>query len=224
MTLKIGGKQYQSSKKNQNIIRLFLACFLVISSGCATNDLPKLPSATVHPSLTKDINNYSYLIGPGDSLDIFVWRNPEASGTYTVRPDGKINTALVDDLAASGKTPTELAREVEQVLKTYIKEPVVSISVGNFVGPYSEQVRVLGEAVEPQAINYKENMTLFDVMIEVGGLTEYADGNNSRLIRVINNQQKQFGIRMDDLLTDGDIQANVDILPGDIIIIPEAWF
>ncbi|MGR5324820.1 XrtA/PEP-CTERM system exopolysaccharide export protein [Vibrio alfacsensis] len=192
--------------------------------GCTTNDLPSLPTATIHPSLTEDINNYRYLIGPGDSLTISVWGNPEASGTYTVRPDGMISTQLVDDIVVAGKTPTFLARELEAQLSVYIRDPIVSISVDTFVGPFSEQVRVMGEALEPQAINYKENMTLFDVMIEVGGLTDFADGNNARLIRVIKNQQKQFGLRMDDLLRDGDIEANVDILPGDIIIIPEAWF
>lgn len=212
---------HQSYQKVKQI--LAFGCVLLMV-GCATNDLPRLPTATIHPSLTKDISNYRYLIGPGDSLTISVWGNPEASGTYTVRPDGMISTELVDDIVVSGKTPTFLARELEAQLSVYIRDPIVSISVGTFVGPFSEQVRVMGEALEPQAINYKENMTLFDVMIEVGGLTDFADGNNARLIRVINNKQKQFGLRMDDLLRDGDIEANVDILPGDIIIIPEAWF
>lgn len=208
----------------QRIKSLFIISFTLLSIGCATSDLPALPTATVHPSLTKDINEYRYLIGPGDSLEISVWGNPEASGTYTVRPDGMISTTLVDDIVASGKTPTFLARELEAQLSVYIRDPIVSISIDTFVGPFSEQVRVMGEALEPQAINYKENMTLFDVMIEVGGLTDFADGNNARLIRVIDDKQKQFGLRMDDLLRDGDIEANVDILPGDIIIIPEAWF
>lgn len=202
-----------------------LICSSLLVVGCSSQQpLKSLPTATVHPSLTKDISNYRYLIGPGDSLEISVWGSPEASGTYTVRPDGMISTALVDDLIVSGKTPTTFARELEKELSTYIRDPIVSVFVAGFVGPFSEQVRVLGEATEPQAINYKENMTLFDVMIEVGGLTDFADGNDARLIRVINNQQEEFGLRMDDLLRDGDIQANVDILPGDIIIIPEAWF
>ncbi len=203
---------------------ILICCSLLIVSGCSTQQLDTLPMATIHPSLTKDIDNYRYLIGPGDSLSISVWGSPEASGTYTVRPDGMVSTALVDDLVVSGKTPTALSRELEKELSTYIRDPIVSVFVQGFVGPFSEQVRIMGEALEPRAINYKEDMTLFDVMIEVGGLTDFADGNNARLIRVINNEQKQYVLKMDDLLRDGDIKANVDILPGDIIIIPEAWF
>ncbi|KLV00996.1 sugar ABC transporter substrate-binding protein [Photobacterium aphoticum] len=201
-----------------------LAALLIAVSGCSSNDLPLLPSATPQPSLTKNISDYKYLIGPGDSLSIFVWGNPEISGGYVVRPDGMISTSLVDDLPASGRTPTELARSLEAHLAEYVRDPIVSVMVSGFVGPYSEQVRVIGEASSPQAINYRENMTLLDVMVEVGGLTEFADGNDARLIRVINGQQKQFNLKMADLVRDGDIRANIDILPGDIIIIPESWF
>ncbi len=210
----------------QKLHRSILMCCSLLVVGCSMPQLglDSLPTATIHPSLTKDIDNYRYLIGPGDSLSISVWGSPEASGTYTVRPDGMVSTALVDDIVVSGKTPTTLARELEKELSTYIRDPIVSVFVEGFVGPFSEQVRVMGEALEPQAINYKENMTLFDVMIEVGGLTDFADGNSARLIRVIDNEQREFVLKMDDLLRDGDIQANVDILPGDIIIIPEAWF
>ncbi|MGF1685673.1 polysaccharide export protein [Photobacterium japonica] len=202
------------------------ACVALVMamSGCSSNDLPLLPSATPQSSLTKNINDYKYLIGPGDSLSIFVWGNPEISGSYMVRPDGMISTSLVDDLPASGRTPTDLARSLEAQLAEYVRDPIVSVMISGFVGPYSEQVRVIGEASSPQAINYRENMTLLDVMVEVGGLTEYADGNDARLIRVINGQQKQFNLKMADLVRDGDIYANIDILPGDIIIIPEAWF
>lgn len=206
------------------IQRIFGLSCVLLALGCTTNNLPTLSTATVHPSLTKDINNYRYLIGPGDEIDIDVWGNPEASGEYTVRPDGMISTALVDDIVVTGKTPTELARELEKKLSDYVRDPIVSISITEFVGPFSEQVRVMGEAVAPQALSYKKNMTLFDVMIQVGGLTDFADGNNARLIRVIFDKQKEFGLRIDDLMRNGEIQANVDILPGDVIIIPEAWF
>ncbi|MDC0609945.1 polysaccharide export protein [Vibrio sp.] len=202
---------------------LILTYFALMLAACS-NSLPELPTATVHASLTKNINDYSYLIGPGDKLNVFVWGNPEVSGNYTVRPDGMITTSLVEDISASGKTPTELAREIEAKLSQYIREPIVSVIVDGFTGPFSEQVRVIGEASEPKAISYTENMTLLDVMIEVGGLTEYADGNDASLIRVVNGEQKQFALRIDNLLTNGDIRANIDILPGDIIIIPEAWF
>ena len=212
-------------KKGKCLIILVIAfIFTTLLAGCSSSNLQKLPSATTHPSLTKNINDYNYLIGPGDSLNIFVWGNPEISGTFDVRPDGKISTSLVDDIDASGRTPTDLARSIEARLSEYVRDPIVTVIVQDFVGPYSEQVRVIGEASQPKAINYRENMTLLDVMVAVGGLTEYADGNDARLIRVINGQQRQFGLKMGDLIRDGNIQANIDILPGDIIIIPEAWF
>ncbi len=175
--------------------------------------MQNLPSATTHPSLTKNINDYNYLIGPGDSLNIFVWGNPEISGTFDVRPDGKISTSLVDDIDASGRTPTELAHSIETRLAEYVRDPIVTVTVQDFVGPYSEQVRVIGEASQPKAINYRENMTLLDVMVAVGGLTEYADGNDARLIRVINGQQRQFGLKMGDLIRDGDIQQTSIFCP-----------
>ncbi|MDO6705903.1 XrtA/PEP-CTERM system exopolysaccharide export protein [Photobacterium sp. 1_MG-2023] len=193
-------------------------------AGCSSNSLSSLPTATPQPSLTKNINQYKYLIGPGDALTIFVWGNPEISGGYIVRPDGMLSTSLVDDVPASGRTPTELARSLEARLAEYVRDPIVSVIVNGFVGPYSEQVRVIGEAQQPMAINYRENMTLLDVMVAVGGLTDFADGNDARLIRVIGGQQKAFALSLGDLLRDGDIRRNVDILPGDIIIIPEAWF
>jgi len=192
-----------------------------VFSGCSSNSLP---TATVQPSNTTDVNSYRYLIGAGDVLNIFVWRNPEVSGSFVVRPDGMITTSLVEDIKVSGKTPTELARSIEEILATYLRDPIVTVTVASFVGPFSEQIRVIGEATEPQAINYTQHMTLLDVMIQVGGLTEFADGNDAVLIRVENGKQKEYEIFIDELLRDGEIKANVDMLPGDIIIIPEAWF
>jgi polysaccharide export outer membrane protein len=191
-------------------------------SGCANNNT--LPRATVQSSLTTTVDNYQYLIGPADTLSIFVWRNPELSGTFIVRPDGMISTSLVEDVPVSGKTPTQLARDMEQILAKYIRDPVVTVSVNNFVGPYSEQVRVIGQATNPQAVNYRQYMTLLDLMIAVGGLTEFAAGNKAKLVRTTNGSQRTYDIRLDELIRDGNISANVDILPGDIIIIPEAWF
>ncbi|BBO28790.1 MAG: XrtA/PEP-CTERM system exopolysaccharide export protein [Pseudomonadota bacterium] len=191
-------------------------------TGCSGTS--NLPQATTRPSLTTDVNDYKYLIGPGDSLTIFVWRNPEISGSFIVRPDGKVTTALVEDLDVSGRTPTMLAREIEEKLATYINNPRVTVSVNGFSGPLSEQVRVIGEATNPRAINYTEHMTLLDLMIAVGGLTEFADGNDAKLIRVVDGRQTTFKIAIEDLISDGDISKNVDMLPGDIVIIPEAWF
>ena len=200
------------------IIALLLA---QIISACSTNHLP---TATLHPSNTADINSYKYLIGAGDVLNIFVWRNPEVSGSFVVRPDGMITTSLVEDIKVTGKTPTELARSIEKILGTYLRDPIVTVTVNSFVGPFSEQIRVIGEATEPRAINYTQHMTLLDVMIQVGGLTEFADGNDAVLVRIEDGTQKQYKIMIDSLLKNGEISANIDMLPGDIIIIPEAWF
>lgn len=167
---------------------------------------------------------YEYLIGAGDSLNIFVWRNPELSQTATVRPDGKISVPLVEDLDVTGKTSTELAREIEEILSRYVRDPLVTVIVGGFVGPYSEQIRVLGEAVNPQAIPYRNNMTALDVMIVVGGLTDFAAGNRTWLIRTVEGEKLQTRVRLEDLLQDGDITANVKVAPGDVFIIPQAWF
>lgn len=189
---------------------------------CSSNNV--LPEATLHPSYTTDINDYKYLIGPGDSVNIFVWRNPELSGSFSVRPDGMITTRLIEDIEVTGRTPTQLARELEEQLSVYINNPRVSVTIGGYVGPFSEQVRVIGEATNPRAVNYKENMTLLDLMISVGGITEFADGNNTQLIRIENGEQKVYRVFIDDLIRDGDISRNVDMLPGDILIVPEAWF
>lgn len=205
--------------KKLKIVALILLTQLVIS--CSS---PTLPSATIHSSNTVDITSYKYLIGAGDVLNIFVWRNPEVSGTFVVRPDGMITTSLVEDIQVSGKTPTELARSIEKILATYLRDPIVTVTVNNFVGPFSEQIRVIGEAAHPQSINYTQDMTLLDVMIRVGGLTEFSDGNDAVLVRIENGEQKQYNIYIKDLIKDGEIKANIDMLPGDIIIIPEAWF
>ena len=204
-------------KKITFLVFLFTTQFLV---GCQTTTLPP---ASVHASTT-DVDSYKYLIGAGDIVNIFVWRNPEVSGTFTVRPDGMITTSLVEDIEVSGKTPTELARTIEGILSTYIKEPVVTVTVNKFNGPFSEQIRVIGEATSPQAINYTQQMTLLDVMISVGGLTQFANGNRAKLVRVENGEQKQYDVLIEDLIKNGDISANVDVLPGDIIVIPETWF
>jgi len=191
-------------------------------TGCTNTST--LPEATTRASLTTDVNNYQYLIGPGDRLNIFVWRNPELSAQVVVRPDGKVTTSLVEDLDVAGKTPTMLAREIEDALSTYVNSPRVTVNVNNFSGPLSEQVRVIGEAAQPKAVNYSEHMTLLDLMISVGGLTNFADGNGAKLIRVIDGEKRVFELNIDDLIREGDIKENVDMLPGDVVIIPEAWF
>jgi polysaccharide export outer membrane protein len=165
-----------------------------------------------------------YLIGPGDNLQIFVWRNPELTTTVPVRPDGRISVPLVEDMPAVGKTPTTLARDLEQVLKQYVQEPIVNVIVTGFVGPFGQQVRVVGEAAKPQAIPYRANMSVLDVMIDVGGLTKFASGNRAIIIRKADGKDVEHRVRLDDLLKDGDVTANVKMLPGDILIVPQSYF
>jgi polysaccharide biosynthesis/export protein len=168
--------------------------------------------------------DYTYLIGPGDTMEIFVWGNEELTSSGIVRPDGKFTTRLVEDLEASGKTSTQLARDIEKAYSEYVKHPVVSVIVNGFIGVPDQQVRVVGEATQPTSVPYRRHMTLLDLMIDVGGMTEYASGNDSILVRTENGTMNSFGLRLDDLLKDGDISANLNLMPGDIVIITESWF
>lgn len=179
---------------------------------------PAAPRGMVDP------NSETYLIGPGDNLDIFVWRSPDLSAKVPVRPDGKISIPLVEDVTAVGKTPSVLARELEEKLKAYVKEPIVTVIVSNFVGPFSQQVRVIGEAAQPRAIPYRANMTILDVMIEVGGLTRFAAGDRAVVVRNFNGQQQTIKARLDGLIRDGDVTDNIAMRPGDIVIIPQRYF
>jgi polysaccharide biosynthesis/export protein len=193
-------------------------------TGCGRSATGQLPAATfVSPA---EGPGPDYVIGPLDGLNIFVWRNPELTTSVTVRPDGRITVPLISDLAATGKTPTQLSKDIEEQLKTYIQNPIVSVIVSGFTGPFAQQVRVVGEATSPAAIPFRANMTLLDVMISVGGLTDFAAGNRARLVRydAESNSQKEFGLRISNLLKDGDTSANVRIQPGDVIIIPESFF
>ena len=167
--------------------------------------------------------DYNYKIGPGDNLNIVVWRNPELSMMVPVRPDGKVSAPLIDDLDAMDKNPTTLARDIEKELGKFIRDPVVTVIVTGFVGPYSEQVRVVGEAAKPQTLPYKQKMTALDVMIAVGGMTEFADGNRASILRTSENNA-QYSVRLKDLSKRGDVAANVEMKPGDILIIPQSWF
>ena len=199
--------------------RFFAKCLLVCAAaglaGCATT-YPPAPA-------TVDNADYNYLIGPGDNLNIVVWRNPELSTSVPVRPDGKITTSLVEDLPVTGRDSTTLAREIEQALGKYIRDPVVTVLVTGFVGPYSQQIRVRGEAAKPQTLSYKQKMTVLDVMIAVGGITDFADGNRATLLRT-SEGNKQYTVRLKDLVKRGDVSANVEVKPGDVLIIPQSWF
>lgn len=165
-----------------------------------------------------------YVIGPGDQLSIFVYRSPELSAEVPVRPDGRISTPLIPDMTAAGKTSTALGKDLQERLKDYVKDPIVTVMVRGFVGPFDKQIRVIGEATDPQAIPYRDHMTVLDVMIAVKGLTKFAAGNNAQIVRRVGNQRKIFHVRLSDLMKDGDIDQNVDMQPGDTLIIPQTWF
>lgn len=188
-------------------------------SGCATSE--RYPAA---PTQASQMSDWNYLIGPGDNVNIFVWRNPEVSGSFPVRPDGKMTAHLVEDMPASGKTPSQLARDLEKALSKYIQEPIVTVVVSGGVGPFSQQIRVIGQAAQPQALNYRENMTLIDLMIAVGGITEFAAGNKAYILRNVDGKPQRFGVRLEDLIQGGDVSADVPMRPGDVVVIPESFF
>lgn len=196
---------------------LFVAFAL---TACATPaPTQKGPASTETPAVVTE-----YRIGPGDSLNVFVWNHTELSGTVPVRPDGLISTPLVENLQASGKTPSELARSIEERLSEYIRTPKVNVIVTSFVGALADQIRVVGQAAKPQALPYRANLTVLDVMIQVGGLAQYAAGNRAKLVRVVDGKTVEMPVRLNDLLNKGDVKANVEMRPGDVLIIPESRF
>ena len=209
----LDGRGARNGSRLMLIRKLLLTCVALLL-GCST--LPPAPQNAATP-------DYSYLIGPGDQLDISVWRNPELSARVPVRPDGRITSPLIQDMVAQGKTPAVLASEIEEQLKKFIRDPTVTVLVSQFVGNSQHQVRVVGQATRPAALPYRKGMTLLDVMIAVGGITEFASGNRAVLIRQAENN-KQYGVRLSDLLKRGDVTANVEVVPGDVIMIPEGMF
>jgi polysaccharide export outer membrane protein len=193
-----------------------LLCSLAwLLAGCAASGLPPAPTSA-------GTQDYSYIVGSGDSLNITVWRNPELNMTVTVRPDGKISTPLINDLVVQGKTPAQIQEDIQKGLGKYVIDPNVSVVVTGFVGPYSQQIRVIGEAARPQFLPYKQQMTLLDVMIAVGGLTDFAAGNDATILRT--SEHTQYAVRLKDLIKRGDISANVEMKPGDVLIIPQSFF
>jgi polysaccharide export outer membrane protein len=203
---------------NKHLARAGVALAVALLAGCSST--PTYPPA---PAQTGSYD-WNYLIGPGDSVNVFVWRNPEVSGAFPVRPDGKMTMNLVEDIQASGKTPTQLARDIEKALAKYIQEPIVTVIVAGGIGPFDQQIRVVGEAAKPQALNYREHMSLVDLMIQVGGLTDFAAGNKAYILRTVDGKQQRLGVRLEDLLKGGDIAANVDMRPGDVLVVPESLF
>jgi polysaccharide export outer membrane protein len=195
---------------------ILAASMLALSACSSFRSHPAAPAVAETP-------DRPYKIGPLDTLNVVVWRNADLSTTVTVRPDGRISIPLVEDVVAAGRNPADLSRDIEKSLAKFIREPVVTVIVTNFQGLSSEQIRIVGEAAKPQSVPFRQNTTLLDVMIQAGGLTDFADGNGAVLVRG-SEQGKQYGIRLKDLLKRGDISANVDMKPGDIIIVPQSWF
>jgi polysaccharide export outer membrane protein len=205
-------------------LNLLLISSLLVMTGCTFIKKKALPPVPPEQRETTVQDGYFYQIAPGDTVNIFVWGLAELSGSVPVRPDGMLTTPLIEDLQASGKTPSQLARDLEKQFATYVRSPIVTVIVNGFVGLPTQQVRIIGEALKPAAVPLRKHMTILDLMIEVGGLTEFASGNKSVLVRYQNGKQQQYSVRLDDLIRHGDISQNVSLLPGDILIIPEAWF
>ena len=196
---------------------LFAVASVVLLAACSKAPPVQVPEGFVA--------NTPYQIGQGDSLSVFVYQAPQLSvGDLQVRPDGRLSMPLIPDIVAAGKTPTQLAKDIEERLKEYVKEPTVSVIVRNFVGPLERQIRVLGEATEPLAIPYRNGLTLLDLMIQTRGLTRYAAGNSAVIIRQFNGKRQTIKVRISDLLKDGDIDQNVAMVPGDTLIIPQTFF
>lgn len=204
------------------------SCLALLSTlwvaGCDAGQAGTIASTPVVPSNTA-LDNKVYVIGPGDNLRIFVYQAPDLSGGVAVRPDGRISVPLVGDVLATGKNPTQLARELETALAKYVRSPTVTVIVNSFVGPLDRQIRVIGEATQPRALNYREGVTVLDVLIESGGLTKFAAGNRALINRrATDGTNQQIRVRLSDLIKDGDISANVVMQPGDTLIIPQSWF
>jgi polysaccharide biosynthesis/export protein len=204
-----------TTERTKRGIGVALLATAVALAGCGTTNLPPAPKQAAS-------SDYRYIIGPLDTVNIVVWRNPELTTSVPVRPDGRITTPLAEDVQAIGRTPSDLARDIEKSLSQFIRDPAVTVVVTGFQGPYDQQVRVIGEAAKPAALPFRTGMTLLDAMIQVGGLTDYANGNGAVLVRP--SEKRQYGVKLRDLIGRGDINANVELLPGDVIIIPQSWF
>jgi len=199
----------------------WLAVTPVITS-CTSSSPVAAPTPTPSQAAAKAADS-NYIIGPGDTLDVFVWRNPELSVTVPVRPDGKISTPLVEDMVAVGKTAPQLARDMEKVLSEYVRSPKVNIIVKNAASAFS-LVKVVGQVVKPQELPYREGMTVLDAILAAGGLTQFASGNRSRIVRVENGKETVIHVKLDNLVNGGDVHQNVALKPGDVLVVPQSMF
>jgi len=207
---------------NKILAAALMIVALAVASGCAGKPEVIESSATAGASTAQ--TQTEYRIGPGDTLQVFVWNQPELTVTVPVRPDGMISTPLIEGVPAEGKTASQLARDLEVALSEFVRNPKVSVMITSFVGTYGDQIRVVGQAGKPQSLPYRANMSLLDVMIAVGGLAEFAAGNRAVIVREQDGQQLRIPVRLRDLIDDGDIGANVPMRPGDVLIIPQSRF
>lgn len=197
--------------------RLLMCVGLAFLASCGSS-----PRTTAPPS--ENLEPPQYRLGPGDQISVFVFNHADLSGDFTIRPDGMLSTPLVEDIVATGKTATQLARDIEEKLSEFVRNPRVSVIPRTFVGSYADQIRVVGQAANPQSLPYRAEMTVLDVMIQVGGLREFAAGNRAHIIRQVNGKEHSIRVRLDDLLNAGDMSANIPVRPGDVLIIPESRF
>lgn len=202
---------------------LAIVCLALGLGACSGLSSPEAPAATNATTLGADTAP-DYRLGPGETIQVFVWRNPELSTTVPIRPDGRFSMPLIEDMTAAGKTPTELSRDIENALRAYVQDPIVNV-IARVDGPGDprQQIKILGQAVNPSSLSYRRGMTALDVIIAVGGLTEFADGNSAVLVRREGVEKVSYGLRLDDLVRKGDIAADRPLLPGDTIIIPESF-
>lgn len=204
----------------RNVLLRIVLC--IATSACLAN--PGAPDQGPEPQLPASaVDANSYLIGPGDMLQVFVWRNPELSASIPVRPDGKISTPLVENLVAIGKTPSQLAREMETVLSEYVRSPTVNIIVTTPVSVFS-QVKAIGQVKLPQALAYREGMKVLDLVLAVGGLADFASGNRAKIVRTVDGKQVELRVRLEDLVNKGDMTQNLPLKPGDVLVVPESLF
>lgn len=207
---------------NNNLLRIVTVLVTAAALASCASGRPSYKASEIPKTAASESSEYS--IGPGDSLQIFVWDHEDLSTSVQVRPDGKISTPLVEDLEAAGRTPTQLARDIEVVLQEYVRTPVVTVIMQNFVGEGAQQIRVVGQAVTPMALQFKQGMTVLDVVIAVGGLSEFAAGNKAKVVRKSADGEVEIRVRLSDLLNDGDINQNIKMMPGDVLIIPQSFF
>lgn len=209
-----------SSAAGRSRVRILFAGFLLLLAGCES-----LPEAPLHPESGHEaVSAGDYRIAPGDRITVFVWQDRDLSLTVPVRPDGRVSLPLVGDVVAAGRMPSELSRELERRFSAFVQDPVVTVILAETAGPLDRRVRVVGEAAKPQSLPWRPGMTVLDAVIEAGGLTEFADGNRAVLVRQHAGEAVRYRLRLGDLLQDGDITANAELLPGDVVIVPETMF